>query len=161
MLLNRVVATPNVADPYRRHHPGARRAHASESTSQAHDKGSLTRATLMPNGDYLYMAPGEKDIAPDHQMATARPGSGIYRPTTSRPSARNGFEPLERTSSNPNPVLHEREQWAFPATDRLSKFSLRSDPANRLFSHAGVNVETTNVSFLGQVNTRSSLRTLP
>ena len=166
VLLNRVTATPNIADPYRRHHPGARRTHASESTNQALDKGTLTRACMLPSGEFIYMAPGEGDIEPGHQADTYRPGSGIYRPTTATPvgtersyastprtapfitHGTNGFEPLERCSANPNPTLHAREQWAFPATDRLSRMSLRADPVNRLFPHAAVNVETANVSFL-------------
>jgi hypothetical protein len=40
-LLNRARPVPNQADPYRRHHPGARRHHSSVSTAEAQDKGQV------------------------------------------------------------------------------------------------------------------------
>lgn len=50
-------------------------------------------------------------------------------------------------SSNPNPALLCREQWATPASSRLSGFSLRADDPNARWPLQPVGYETGDIAF--------------
>ena len=129
------IATPNPADPYRRHHPGARNT-GTQSTSEGMEKGTLVRRTMLPNGEWVNMAPGYES------SRCESPDDGLFRQT----SARGGFLSARGASSNPNPTFDEREHWQVAATNRLAGTSLRNDPEKKLWP--GVTGVVSGLNFL-------------
>ena len=139
------IAAPNPADPYRRHHPGARNT-ATASTSEGLEKGTLVRRTMLPNGEWVNMAQGFDSSRCDE------PEAALFKQTTARGTR---FLTPHGASSNPNPVFDEREHWQVAATNRLAGTSLRNDPEKKLWPGvtgcvSGLNFLTSDVPLVAQ-----------